>query len=237
MNDRTSHSRRQAKRVAKKGFSLIEILVVAAIVLILLAVTVPEFKQASIVSDVAKAKSDIHFLAIANEIYFQDFGIYPPETESDAVSRPRPEAGLFWLTSPISYVDAIPTDPFGRNAGEPNPDIYETGGIETGTTLLRCTPCLETWIIVSRGPDGFESVPTADPHFNGRPTDSVVSYNPTNGTESLGNIFQYGGDPFWIGVRMGSVNRRAYFASPTALNVFLDVDGVHYLHRLPPPLK
>ncbi|MCA9412646.1 MAG: prepilin-type N-terminal cleavage/methylation domain-containing protein [Candidatus Omnitrophica bacterium] len=219
---------------APKGFSLVELLAVSSLILVLLAVSVPQFRQMSIFNDVAKVKSDIHFLVAAQEVYYQDYGIYPAESESDTLNRPRPEAGLFWLTTPTPYIVTVPEDPFGLSPGM---NYYETGGIEIGVTKLSCTPCLETWVIMSLGPSGIQTIRTADPHYPGRSTDSIASYNPTNGTESLGNIFQYGGDPFWIGVVMSSVNRTVYATSSGSLDRTLDVDGVHYLHRLPPPLK
>ena len=55
--------------------------------------------------------------------------------------------------------------------------------------------------------------------------------------QSRGAIFQYGGDPFWIGVALGAVNRLHYDAFPNSLDYGLVVDEVDYLHRLPPPLK
>ena len=63
---------------------------------------------------------------------------------------------------------------------------------------------------------------------------SVDAYSPTNGTKSYGDIFQFGGDSFWIGVNMETGNRRNYDPSRDR---GLIVNGQFYLHRLPPKLQ
>ena len=125
--------------------------------------------------------------------------------------------------------------------------LAEGGTITAGVSSQTCDgasamlivseDALKRYNLTPRARIAHMSVRAEDPHYPGRSTDSIASYNPTNGTESLGNIFQYGGDPFWIGVVMSSVNRTVYATSSGSLDRTLDVDGVHYLHRLPPPLK
>ena len=222
----------------RNGFSLVEVIVVGAILLILLAIAVPEFQEARTVSNYVQAKSDIHSLVVAQEAYYQDFGTYPTESESDAVDRGRNEAGLFWLTSPIPYIDEIPIDPFLSVTFDDENQRYETGGIEAGVTKLSCPFCLLTWVVFSPGPNTGESLlRPASPHYTSGFSNRIQSYSPTNGTMSYGPIFQYGGDPFWIGVSMSSGNRTTYAASSGSLEVGLTIDHKTYLHRLPPPLK
>jgi prepilin-type N-terminal cleavage/methylation domain-containing protein len=226
-----------------KGFTLIELLIVIAIILILIAIALPNFLEAQTRARVVKVKGDIRSLAIAQESYFLDFQTYPSESEDNPYARGRTTAGLYWLTSPIKYIGAIPNDPFGEQALGDGLTIYETGGIESGRSNMACIQCLKTWVIYSLGPDtpGTEVV-SADPHRetygDGSPGGgSTDAYSATNGTKSRGDIFQYGGDPFWIGVNMGMADLATYKNNPSAYDKGLMVSHQIYLHRLPPVLE
>jgi type II secretion system protein G len=219
------------------GFTLIELLIVIAIILILIAIALPNFLEAQIRARVTKAKGEIRSLVTALESYYLDFKFYPAESEHNALTgnRPRSSAGLTWLTSPIAYITAIPEDPFGgaELANDPGDSIitYETGGVRTTQLPMAVYGCLEMYAIFSRGPGGDESISSAHPNYKENPSDSVFTYAPTNGTKSLGDIFHYGGDGFFIGIPVTSANRaQAKAASPTPLLV----NGVPYLRRLPP---
>ena len=216
----------------RNGFSLVEIIAVAAILLILLAIAVPEFQEARTVSDYVQVKSDIHSLVVAQETYYQDFGIYPTEHESNrGAPEGRFQQGLNWLTSPVPYIGELPLDPFRVAASGGHELSFESGGIESGD-LFGCLTCLETWEISSIGPDLIQSVRQDSPHYSGPGNPPILSYSPTNGSTSAGEIIQFGGDPYWIGVSAESAR-----IGLVASEVGLVVDGVHYLHRLPPPLK
>ncbi|MCA9446495.1 MAG: prepilin-type N-terminal cleavage/methylation domain-containing protein [Candidatus Omnitrophica bacterium] len=222
------------------GFTLIEMAIVTALLLVLIVIAFPQFHEKRTLSSVVQVKSDIYSLVVAQESYFQDFMIYPAEMrpESHVWGRSRADSGLFWLTSPIPYIAEIPFDPFNPLSDESGFEVYQSGGIESGNAMLSCTQCLMTWGIFSTGPvHDVPIISVADTHYTKWNSNRVVSYDPTNGIQSRGAIFQYGGDPFWIGVALGAVNRLHYDAFPNSLDYGLVVDEVDYLHRLPPPLK
>ena len=104
---------------------------------------------------------------------------------------------------------------------------------------MSCQRCLDTWVVFANGPDLSENeVVSEAPHYKTYdPEHSVTSYNPTNGTWSDGDIFLYGGDPFWIGVALETADKTIYESSGTVLDQGLDVDGEVYLHRLPLGVK
>ncbi len=217
-----------------RGFTLIELLIVIAIILILIAIALPNFLEAQIRARVTKAKGELRSLGIAQESYYLDFNFYPSESEHDAHQRGRTEAGLFWLTSPIAYISTIPLDPFGRQATEDGIDYYESGGAENTDQL--CRWCLETWVIYTLGPSGNTEISSDAPHWELPGDGSVDQYSPTNGTKSFGDIFLYGGESFWIGVRLPRGDMSAYRGNPSALDQPLVISGEPYLHRLPPKL-
>jgi hypothetical protein len=94
-----------------------------------------------------------------------------------------------------------------------------------------------TWVIFTRGPDYYENeVSSAEPMVNVSGDGlSVDSYSPTNGSKSFGDIFQFGGDGFWVGVNMGVGRKDRY--NPATQDRGLPVNNQIYLHRLPPPLE
>ncbi len=225
------------ERKLLKGFTLIELLIVIAIILILIAIALPNFLEAQIRAKVTRAKGEIRTLGIAMEAYFLDWNYYPSETEGDIFNRGRNGAGHRWLTSPIAYITSVPFDPFAGTSQNGELRTYESGGIEVGA--FPCPACMATWVIYSSGPNESSepSLRSADPHFSRDGSNQVVSYSATNGTRSAGVIHWYGGDGFWIGVGLGSANRAQYNASRPQADLGLIVDGLFYLHQLPPRIK
>ncbi len=101
-----------------RAFTLIELLIVVAIIAILAAVAVPNLLEAQTRSKVARARADMRLLAVALEAYRVDHAAYPPATtfcasmmDSIEAHNEAPPA----LTTPISYLSARPLDVFNGN--------------------------------------------------------------------------------------------------------------------------
>ncbi len=218
-------------RVGKQGFTLIELLIVIAIILILIAIALPNFLEAQIRARVTKAMGEIRSIDIAMAGYYLDWKVYPYESENDCaqLGRTRDRCGLAWLTSPVAYMTTMPTDPFARTE---NPSWYETG-IKQNPFGQGTTRTAATWAIWTYGPDNQDSELVSG-NADGSVTwqnkidGSADHYSPTNGTKSLGDIFLFGGDGFWIGVTNSIAAKPVQGTNP------LVVDGIPYLHKLPP---
>ncbi len=198
------------------AFTLIELLIVVAIIAILAAIAVPNFLEAQTRSKVSRAKADMRTIATGLESYYVDNNHYPPSYDPDGTTINPRIRRLIPLTTPISYLSSVPTDPFNREEAVNSPSTTNTSLIRTfiyaeretygkyvaspfgfgsnGSNLYRELwgrqyPSSQ-WLLRSRGPMG-----TGDPAVNanlGNSVDKRDAYDPTNGTVSVGNIFLLG---------------------------------------------
>ncbi len=104
--------------VALKAFTLIELLIVVAIIAILAAIAVPNFLEAQTRAKVSRAKSDLRTLATGLESYRIDFNNYPYISDDAAgewiapFGIPAGRTGPGGLTTPIAYLSSALYDPF-----------------------------------------------------------------------------------------------------------------------------
>jgi len=121
------------------AFTLIELLIVVAIIAILAAIAVPNFLEAQVRSKVSRVKADMRSIATAVESYAVDHNkppvrqsnwsipnpprFYPPpDTKVFDPAIPDAAVGMKMLTSPIAYITSLPSDVFNmpmRNRPEP----------------------------------------------------------------------------------------------------------------------
>lgn len=110
-----------------KAFTLIELLIVVAIIAILAAIAVPNFLEARIRSQVSRVKSDQRTYATALESYYVDYNTYPCTLDSylfpERCVNPFGnglilEAWMYGLSSPVSYLSSgILPEPFNARQG------------------------------------------------------------------------------------------------------------------------
>ena len=175
------------KHKSLQCFTLIELLIVVAIIAILAAIAVPNFLEAQTRSKVSRVKADLRTLASAIESYGTDNNEYPPVP---IALGPR-YRNFRPLTTPIAYISQIPRDPFK------SPDPHARGPWHFGIYAYGAMPLdhASRWILSSDGPDrrpncdrlAFVFYPGYSPDlFYEKGFD--VLYDPTNGTISLGDI-------------------------------------------------
>ncbi|MBD3266043.1 prepilin-type N-terminal cleavage/methylation domain-containing protein [bacterium] len=198
----------------KKAFTLIELLIVVAIIGILAAIAVPNFLNAQTRAKIARVVSDLKSITKAIEMYYIDNNSYICESESYISMhdvKPHGEAGLYFLVTPVSYMSSIPLDPFENKyataSGTTGLDMYEVA-----VAPANPEPIKKFYNINSRGPDQDEDMGARSNLQNGT---TVRTYFPSNGLYSDGDIYLWGGD---ASVMKGGIN----------------VDGKQYNQTMPP---
>jgi prepilin-type N-terminal cleavage/methylation domain-containing protein len=98
-----------------KAFSLIELLIVVAIIAILAAIAVPNFLEAQTRAKVSRVKADFRALAVGLESYQSDWDHYPVSYAiGNAFYTASIDSTLFVITTPVAYMTSVSyPDPFG----------------------------------------------------------------------------------------------------------------------------
>ncbi|RJP21093.1 MAG: prepilin-type N-terminal cleavage/methylation domain-containing protein [Candidatus Omnitrophota bacterium] len=197
-----------------KAFTLIELLIVVAIIGILAAIAVPNFLNAQTRAKIARCKSDLKALSTAQEMYQLDNNRYTYPFR------------LHPLTSPINYIAGVPSDVFSpyHQAASANSEVgaqftwyryvYGTTDANWGgsrdlrtahcadyyayfppfamrsqaVSLANASDCPTVWLIKSFGPNTGQGGLTG----GGNGDDFTLRYDPSNGLVSIGDIAVFG---------------------------------------------
>lgn len=182
------------KRISRiRAFTLIELLIVVAIIGILAAIAVPNFLNAQTRAKVARCYSDLKSIATGFDMYNMDNNGYPffggTAWGSDSIYR--------CLTTPISYMSSIPRDVFlNEKSGDveqhnhfyyyPAWNVKEV--VKAGWTWGCPAVCNQVrqgaaMLMVSSGPDKHEDI--------GSQADGLLPYSASNGLISNGDIYRF----------------------------------------------
>jgi prepilin-type N-terminal cleavage/methylation domain-containing protein len=208
--------------MSRKAFTLIELLIVVAIIAILAAIAVPNFLEAQTRSKVSRVKADMRSVATAVEAYSIDYNHYPVGHSLGATWDRWDLSCDYELTTPVSYLTSVNIlDPFMPNKGavlttvnqispisyfsyenyDPDPTVT---GMWSGWGDLMATinhlPSYKGYCLLSWGPnrvhDAAEWGVWSDQTTAGF-TDSPIAanrvYDATNGTVSGGDVVRPGG--------------------------------------------
>jgi type II secretion system protein G len=202
-----------------KAFTLIELLIVVAIIAILAAIAVPNFLEAQVRSKVSRTKADMRSIATALESYYVDYNRYPACYEhhnqipwTSPYSEPPFHARTpSLLTTPIAYMSSLPDDAFRTTKIPANVaqdpylrffprrhayfnfahlrSLFPATFNNANSTFSRAERLAGAWLFYSPGPNADE-FNRVDPSESLSASRVYIDYDPTNGTVSLGNIFR-----------------------------------------------
>ena len=184
-----------------RGFTLIELLIVIAIILILIAIALPNFLEAQLRAKITRLKADLRTIGIAMDTYFIDFKTFPRDHDPDELGT----KGLWQLTTPLKYLLELPMDPFNRSDGGLSPGEADFEMASTGVTPgafafgIRPKDNVHAYNVYSHGPDKGDDFNDNDgwpfgPRMPCPGSMGWLNYSPTNGTLSSGEVVQYGGE-------------------------------------------
>lgn len=191
------------RTVSRRAFTLIELLIVVAIIAILAAIAVPNFLESQTRSKVSRCLADMRTLRAGIESYAVDWNDYPwagvlnanGTLQNPHVSPSGAPSHKFLsecLTTPVAYVTRLLEDPFVLRGDAPQADWQDFWARYFYTNLdqfemlmgAAAPPVIgETrdeygiWIQAGAGPDGDRLDLAND-----------IAYDPTNGTVSDGDI-------------------------------------------------
>jgi prepilin-type N-terminal cleavage/methylation domain-containing protein len=221
----------------RNAFTLIELLIVVAIIAILAAIAVPNFLEAQVRAKVSRTQADMRSLTTGLESYVIDWNVYPPAFEGawlgmsvfDATNLGAVSARLIPLTTPVAYLTTVFPEAFavqgiaatGGGGGTTTDDYdtfdylrsrdFEPGGV-LAMGFSNCGAAITSggaWRLSGVGPDRIQG-------FGGRfasdgPTSNFNvdghDYDPTNGTISSGDIVRVGGPGALSGSQIPAFNR------------------------------
>ena len=92
------------ERGGERGFTLIEMMIVVAIIAILVAILVPNFMRARAQAQTAACEANLKEIATALELYQTDHQQYPDVTAATNVTSTEPNIGPYLRQTPIDPV-------------------------------------------------------------------------------------------------------------------------------------
>jgi len=189
-----------------RAFTLIELLIVVAIIAILAAIAVPNFLEAQTRAKVTRAKADMRTLAVATESYIVDNNRYPWPADDEGVNLTSAGGTEFFetrvpthLTTPIAYLTSRLNEPFPAKGDREDPQFhYGSRDYHVATegdaaefddlmeVLIRQKGTVR-YFFLSHGPDLVHNSPDTAESPEG-----PSLYDPTNGTVSSGDLYYFG---------------------------------------------
>lgn len=174
----------------RAAFTLIELLIVVAIIAILAAIATVNFLEAQTRSKVARVRTDVRTLQTALEAYRTDNSAYPHAAIGDL----QLDLPLVPLTTPVAYITTVPRDPFGPAPFDFAPQLVLHGYNYKDRASTSINMPAETYGDVWRVPELAHKhymIHSCGPNLVWDVT-PYVEYDPTNGTTSMGDITTFG---------------------------------------------
>jgi len=172
------------KLLNQNAFTLIELLIVVAIIGILAAIAVPNFLDAQARAKVTRVYSDLGAIEMALDMYHLDHSHFPTSNYKEQ----HPKRVFTRLTTPMNYLGAIPPDIFRTKANIDSLGSLKSSHYDYTYYMVEDTPAYA-------GPNtpGGESRTTFDWFLMSPGPDAETNwffYDISNGVASAGDIYR-----------------------------------------------
>lgn len=127
----------------ERGFTLIELMIVVAIIAILAGILIPNFVNARSQAQTAACESNMRSIATALELYYADNQVYPTAAAAAVVPA-------LFTANGVAYLNNTPKDPAAQSAtatysltttqatgGNPAGYTIQCPGVHAGSTLAK----------------------------------------------------------------------------------------------------
>ncbi|MFH1739181.1 MAG: prepilin-type N-terminal cleavage/methylation domain-containing protein [bacterium] len=184
----------------RAAFTLIELLIVVAIIGILAAIAVPNFLNAQHRARLSRTYADMKALMIAFDSYAIDNGMhYPPDDNSGVLPDPGESGTYNRLTTPVAYIGSIPHDTWLTEKTHSSETMYQLADnlryFEYWGKFSKDEYRVKKWteqglfyLMRSLGPDLIRQMESGNIYQIFRGGNRRISYNNSNGLNSRGDI-------------------------------------------------
>jgi prepilin-type N-terminal cleavage/methylation domain-containing protein len=159
----------------RKAFTLIELLIVVAIIAILAAIAVPNFLEAQVRSKVSRARTDLRTVTTALESYAVDFNKYPPEMRPYIGASAAGRSPVFGFRGTMSHFTTT-----GRNRTREHDVVMTVSGALTTPVSYLSTVMPDVFKqgrTITGGYASFSFAGNGDPYETGNPFDATYFYH------------------------------------------------------------
>ena len=94
----------------QRGFTLLELMIVVAIIAILAGILIPNFTHARAQAQTAACEANLREIATAFELYYADNQVYPAGSNTKIIATTVESGG-------VSYLNNVPQDPSAATSG------------------------------------------------------------------------------------------------------------------------
>ena len=133
----------------QQGFTLIELMIVIAIIGILAAIAIPAYKDYTIRAQVSEGLSLASGAKAAVSEFYMDSGVFPTTTDEAGISAAAEILGRYATTVTVTDPGLITVT--YNNAGQTHADLIAQGGVLVLTPTATATQASVTWTCDTAG--------------------------------------------------------------------------------------